>query len=72
MGEKTEQVEKSIRALIKTTAKTADHKLPSERTLAAELGAGRTTIRLVLSKLATEGLIEARHGWGYTVTKTQR
>ncbi|WP_327011638.1 winged helix-turn-helix domain-containing protein [Dactylosporangium sp. NBC_01737] len=42
-------------------------RLPSERTLATELGAGRTTIRLVLVKLAAEGLVRAEHGRAYFV-----
>ena len=42
-------------------------KLPSERVIAAESGAGRTTVRLVLAKLAAQGLIEAQHGRGYFV-----
>jgi GntR family transcriptional regulator len=43
-------------------------RLPSERQLAKQLDAGRTTIRLVLMKLATEGLIRSEHGRGYFVT----
>jgi DNA-binding FadR family transcriptional regulator len=42
--------------------------LPSERQLAQQLGAGRTTIRLILMKLATEGMIRSEHGRGYFVT----
>lgn len=36
--------------------------LPSERTLSADLGVGRTTVRLVLGKLTAAGLIEPQHG----------
>ena len=46
-------------------------RLPSERTLADELGAGRTTIRLVLTKLTSEGIIRAEHGRGYFVTEPE-
>jgi GntR family transcriptional regulator len=42
--------------------------LPSERQLAQQLDAGRTTIRLILMKLATEGMIRSEHGRGYFVT----
>jgi DNA-binding GntR family transcriptional regulator len=42
--------------------------LPSERHLADQLGAGRTTIRLVLTKLGAEGIIRSEHGRGYFVT----
>jgi GntR family transcriptional regulator len=44
--------------------------LPSERQLAEQLDAGRTTIRLVLMKLATEGTVRSEHGRGYFVTGT--
>ncbi|MBB4924767.1 GntR family transcriptional regulator [Kitasatospora kifunensis] len=67
MGGKTEQVEQTIRSWISSGQLTAGSKLPSERTLAADLSAGRTTVRLVLSKLAAEGLITAQHGSGYYV-----
>jgi DNA-binding GntR family transcriptional regulator len=46
-------------------------KLPSERQLAADLSAGRTTIRLVLGKLTALGLIEPRHGSGYFVAASK-
>ncbi len=39
--------------------------MPSERQLAGHLSAGRTTARLVLMKLATEGLIRSEHARGY-------
>jgi DNA-binding FadR family transcriptional regulator len=56
-------VEAAIRTLASTTLSPGD-RLPSERTLAEDLGAGRTTIRLVLVKLAVEGLVRAEHGRG--------
>lgn len=67
MGEKTERVERSIRELIDTGELGPGRRLPSERTLAHELAAGRTTIRLVLTKLAAEGIIRSEHGRGYFV-----
>jgi DNA-binding FadR family transcriptional regulator len=42
--------------------------LPSKRRLAQQLDAGRTTIRLILMKLATKGMIRSEHGRGYFVT----
>jgi DNA-binding FadR family transcriptional regulator len=66
VGETTERVEAAIRALATETLNAGD-RMPSERTLAAELGAGRTTVRLVLVKLAAEGLVRAEHGRGYFV-----
>ncbi|MBF8187467.1 winged helix-turn-helix transcriptional regulator [Nonomuraea sp. K274] len=65
MGEKTERVEQSIRDLITSGELGPGGRLPSERTLAQELGAGRTTIRLVLMRLAAEGLVRSEHGRGY-------
>ena len=68
MGEKTERVERSIRELIEAGELGPGRRLPSERTLAHELAAGRTTIRLVLTKLTAEGVIRSEHGRGYFVT----
>lgn len=67
----TAHVEERVRDLIETGTVPAGSALPSERALAAELSAGRTTIRLVLSKLAAEGLIRAEHGRGYIVLSTE-
>jgi DNA-binding GntR family transcriptional regulator len=68
VGELTRRVEDEIRGKIESGDYGPGVKLPSERTLAQELGAGRTTIRLVLTKLTAEGLIAPRHGSGYFVT----
>ncbi|TDD17859.1 winged helix-turn-helix domain-containing protein [Nonomuraea diastatica] len=65
MGEKTDRVEHSIRELIASDDLGPNGRLPSERTLAQELEAGRTTIRLVLMKLAAEGIVRSEHGRGY-------
>jgi DNA-binding FadR family transcriptional regulator len=67
MGAKTEYVERSIRELVETGL-APDGRLPSERTLAKDLGAGRTTIRLVLMKLSAEGIIRSEQGRGYFAT----
>ncbi|MEE1787725.1 GntR family transcriptional regulator [Streptomyces sp. SP17BM10] len=68
MGEKTERVEQTIREWIGSGKFAIGAKLPSERTLSTNLDVGRTTVRLVLSKLATEGLVVAHHGSGYFVS----
>ena len=68
MGAKTERVERSIRVLIAAGDLGPGGRLPSERQLAGQLEAGRTTIRLILMKLATEGMIRSEHGRGYFVT----
>ncbi|MPZ96233.1 MAG: GntR family transcriptional regulator [Propionibacteriales bacterium] len=64
MGEVTARVEAAVRELI-ASGELPNGRLPSERTLAADLKAGRTTIRLVLMKLASEGLVRSEHGRGY-------
>ena len=68
VGAKTERVERSIRDLIASGQLGPGGRLPSERQLAEQLDAGRTTIRLVLMKLTTEGVIYSEHGRGYFVT----
>jgi GntR family transcriptional regulator len=65
MGAKTEHVERSIRELIAAGELGPGGRLPSERTLAQDLDAGRTTIRLVLTRLTAEGVIRSEHGRGY-------
>lgn len=40
-------------------------RLPSERSVMAELQTCRSTIRLVLTKLVAEGRVYAVHGKGY-------
>ncbi len=67
MGEVMARIEQQIREWISSRELTAGDKLPSERDLAEQFGAARTTIRLVLIKLGAEGLIEAQHGRGYFV-----
>ena len=68
MGAKTERVERSIRDLISSGELGPGGRLPSERQLAEQLRAGRTTIRLILMKLATEGVVRSEHGRGYFLT----
>lgn len=64
LGTKTDDVERSIREIIETELG-PDGRLPSERELVTRLGAGRTTIRLVLIKLTAERIIRSEHGRGY-------
>jgi DNA-binding FadR family transcriptional regulator len=70
VGAKTERVERSIRDVIMSGKLGPGGRLPSERQLAAQLDAGRTTARLVLMRLATEGMIRNGHGRGYFATRT--
>ncbi|MFC6080741.1 winged helix-turn-helix domain-containing protein [Sphaerisporangium aureirubrum] len=67
MGEVTERVERSIRELIASGELEPSGRLPSERILAEQLSAGRTTIRLILTKLVAEGSVRSEHGRGYFV-----
>lgn len=67
MGEVTERVEAALRGLIESGERSKGDKMPSERQIVETYGAGRTTVRLVLAKLAAQGLIEPRHGRGYFV-----
>lgn len=66
MGAKTDQVERSIREIVETE-QGPNGELPSERKLVERLGAGRTTVRLILMKLTAEGVIRSEHGRGYYV-----
>lgn len=67
MGEVTERIEGFLREAIERGEYKPGDKLPSERVIAAEQDAGRTTVRLVLARLAAQGLVEAQHGRGYFV-----
>jgi DNA-binding FadR family transcriptional regulator len=66
VGTVTGELEARLRAMIESDYRPGQ-KLPSERAIAAEFGVGRTTVRLVLTKLAAKGLIEPQHGRGYFV-----
>jgi 8-oxo-dGTP pyrophosphatase MutT (NUDIX family)/DNA-binding transcriptional regulator YhcF (GntR family) len=70
MGEVTAQIEDEIRRWIAAGQLRPGDKLPSERELAEQFGAARTTVRLVLVRLGAEGLIYAEHGRGYFVRGT--
>ncbi|MCP2315261.1 DNA-binding transcriptional regulator, FadR family [Nocardia amikacinitolerans] len=44
------------------------HRLPSETTLAAQLGVGRSTLREAIRELAGKGVLDSRQGAGVFVT----
>jgi GntR family transcriptional regulator len=67
LGEVTGRVEEAIRSLISSGKLSPGQRLPSERTLVAQLGASRSTVRLVLVKLVAEGLVRSEHGRAYFV-----
>ncbi|HUH41072.1 MAG TPA: PLP-dependent aminotransferase family protein [Castellaniella sp.] len=58
------QICTAIRKMIFSGALSAGERLPSTRTLAADLGVSRTTINHVFERLTEEGLIESRTGAG--------
>lgn len=72
MGEVTARVEGALREWIASGEYGPGARLPSERQLVADLGAGRTTVRLVLAKLAAEGLVRAEHGRAYFVCEPKQ
>lgn len=67
MGELTQRIETDLRRRIDSGDFQDGGRLPSERELAASYTAGRTTIRLILTRLTAEGLLVPRHGKGYFV-----
>ncbi|MEC4015227.1 NUDIX domain-containing protein [Streptomyces sp. H27-D2] len=68
MGPKTARVDQTIREWIASGKLSPGDKLPSERTLVAELDIGRTALRQVLARLVTEAVLEVRGRSSYTVT----
>jgi GntR family transcriptional regulator len=72
VGEVTKRIERSLRDMIDRGDYKPGSKLPSERSLAEEHRSSRTTVRLVLTKLTAQGVIEAQHGRGYFVRPTPR
>lgn len=59
----TERVESYYRSLLSQLE--SGERLPSERSVTAELETCRSTIRLVLTKLTAERLLYPLHGRGY-------
>lgn len=68
----TSDVEGVLRGWLADGTFAPGDRLPSERNLAEQLGAGRTTLRLVLTRLTSEGLIRNEHGSGNYVTEAAR
>ncbi|UQX00896.1 GntR family transcriptional regulator [Streptomyces sp. RerS4] len=67
MGPKTQRVYETIRSWIESGRYAPGDKLPSERTLSAELEIGRTALRQVLARLASERLIRAYDRSSYRI-----
>jgi GntR family transcriptional repressor for pyruvate dehydrogenase complex len=49
----------------------ADERLPSERALAESFGVSRATVREAIARLASKGLVEARHGSGVYLLRSK-
>jgi GntR family transcriptional regulator / MocR family aminotransferase len=64
-----EQIYSSIRCSILEGLIGADHRLPSTRALAAELGVSRTTVMGALEHLQAEGYLVTRRGSGTYIAK---
>ncbi|MFE3494211.1 NUDIX domain-containing protein [Streptomyces sp. NPDC059169] len=67
MGPKTQRVYETIRLWIEEGRFKAGDKLPSERSLSAELEIGRTALRQVLARLVSEHFIKAYDRSSYRV-----
>jgi DNA-binding FadR family transcriptional regulator len=63
----TAVAEHALRAAIVSGELVPGDRLPPERELAATLGVSRLTLRAALATLSAAGLIDVRHGSGYTV-----
>jgi GntR family transcriptional regulator/MocR family aminotransferase len=61
------QLEKGLREAIRSGRLRPQTRLPSSRTLAADLGIARNTVAEVYSQLAAEGWLDARTGSGTVV-----
>lgn len=64
-----EQIENTLRERIRQRAYRPGERLPTELALTAEFGVSRATIRTVLTRLASEGLIIRRQGAGTYVNQ---
>ena len=68
VGSTVQTVVDTLFARIKSGEYATDTRLPSERTLAVELGVARNTVREALDILEAEAMIRRRQGSGSFVT----
>lgn len=64
-----EQVDRMLRDKIFSGDFPVGVRLPSESALATEFGVSRATIRMVLGKMETEGIVSRKHGDGTYINK---
>lgn len=60
----SDRIAEQLQALIATQGLQPGARLPAERQLAAELGVSRPSLREAIGKLASQGVLESRHGGG--------
>lgn len=63
--DKTRRAEEHLRRLVVENRLGPDRRLPSERALAENLSVPRATVRLIVARLITQGLIERTGDGGY-------
>ncbi len=69
---RTHEVAAALRSRITQGELRAGMRLPSERTLAAQLNVSRVTVVRALTRLRLDGLLVTRHGAGTFVAATDR
>jgi len=67
-----EQVTAHLRHAMRDGTFRPGDRLPSESSLAAQLGVSRTVVREALARLKQDGLLESRHGIGAIVRSVQK
>src|SRR5579862_5876519 len=65
-------LEEALRGAVRDGRLPAGERLPSSRSLAADLGVARNTVAEVYAQLRAEGWLEARQGSGTTVAPCRR
>jgi GntR family L-lactate dehydrogenase operon transcriptional regulator len=66
----SDRLAERLQALIVERQLPGGARLPAERSLAAELGVSRPSLREAIRKLASEGILESRRGGGTYVRRT--
>jgi GntR family transcriptional repressor for pyruvate dehydrogenase complex len=63
-------IRSDLREIIRSERLQPGDRLPSERSLAEQLGVSRTSLRQALTALRVEGLIDVRHGHGMWLVRS--
>jgi len=67
----SDQIAEQLRAFIVEMKLKPGERLPAERQLALDLGASRSSVREAIQSLASQGLLQSRHGGGTYVQDAQ-